>query len=68
MKNQYEIATLFKTLNPEHQKALLACARVSRVAENAVKQQCGRSLKHGTGPEYAVIPYDTQEGGSFYKS
>jgi hypothetical protein len=64
---KYEITAFFEELNLENQEILLACARVSRTAENAVREQCNKSIKQETGLEYVVASQDTQEGVSFPK-
>jgi hypothetical protein len=38
MGKKYDMMELFKVLSLENQETLLACARVSRTAENAVKK------------------------------
>jgi hypothetical protein len=38
MNKNYEVVALFKELSLENQETLLACARVSQAAENAVKE------------------------------
>jgi hypothetical protein len=65
MEKEYDIAELFKELNFENQETLLACARVSRTAENAVKKRLGRN-QQGAGPERIATRQDTQEGVSLH--
>jgi HEPN domain-containing protein len=68
MKKEHEIAALFRELSPENQETLLACARVSRTVESAVKKRCGRSIEQGTGPKHAASRQDSQEGVSFLRA
>jgi hypothetical protein len=63
MEEEYEITALFRELNLENQETLLACARVSRTAENAVK-----SAKQRTGPKHAATRQDSQEGVSLLRA
>jgi hypothetical protein len=46
------IAAVFRELSPENQSVLLACARLSRIAEGAVKKAA--RARNGAGRESAL--------------
>jgi hypothetical protein len=60
MDGDNRLVAIFDALSPENQAHLLTCARLSRIAENAVKKMIAAELCPASGPEYSAA--DRQEG------
>jgi hypothetical protein len=64
MNGDTRLTAIFEALSPENQAHLLTCARLSRIAENAVKKMMVTGGNPAVGSKHGTI--DRQEGKPVY--
>jgi hypothetical protein len=65
MNEEIRLIAIFNALSPENQAHLLTYARLSRIAENAVKKTIAAGTKYGAADRQEGKPVHTPF--SFYK-